>query len=94
MGKNIIALFKNEGLSTTIETNFFETDFIRCNLGSCNWKISLIQEITYHPLTIIRDIANMTKGCQIYLAMKKSMKKEKPLYEAALKKKGYKTKLT
>ena len=36
----------------------------------------------------------MTKGCQIYLAMKKSMKKEKPLYEAALKKKGYKTKLT
>ena len=28
MRKNIIALFNNEGLSTTIETNLFETDFL------------------------------------------------------------------
>ena len=28
MGKKIIALFKNEGLSTTIETNLFKTDFL------------------------------------------------------------------
>ena len=28
MRKNITALFKNEGLSITIETNFFETDFL------------------------------------------------------------------
>ena len=28
MRKNIIALFKNEDLSITIETNLFETDFI------------------------------------------------------------------
>ena len=28
MRKNIIALFKNEGLSITIETNLFETDFL------------------------------------------------------------------
>ena len=28
MGKKIIALFKNEGLSITIETNLFKTDFL------------------------------------------------------------------
>ena len=28
MRKNIIALFKNEGLSITTETNLFETDFL------------------------------------------------------------------
>ena len=28
MRKNITALFKNEGLSITTETNFFETDFL------------------------------------------------------------------
>ena len=28
MRKNIMALFKNEGLSITIETNLFETDFL------------------------------------------------------------------
>ena len=28
MRKNIIALFKNEGLSITIETNLLETDFL------------------------------------------------------------------
>ena len=28
MRKNIIALFKNEGLSITIETNLLETDFV------------------------------------------------------------------
>ena len=28
MRENIVALFKNEGLSITIETNLFETDFL------------------------------------------------------------------
>ena len=32
MRKNIIALFKNEGPSTTIETNLFETDFLDVTL--------------------------------------------------------------
>ena len=32
MRKNIITLFKNEGLSITIETNLLETDFLNVSL--------------------------------------------------------------
>ena len=34
--KNILALVKNEGLSVTIETNRFETDYL---------------DVTFHPIT-------------------------------------------
>ena len=39
MRKNIIALFKNEGLSITIETNLFETDFLDVTFNLATGKI-------------------------------------------------------
>ena len=44
MRKNIIALFKNEGLSITIETNLFETDFIDVTFNLLTGKFFPFQE--------------------------------------------------
>ena len=87
MRKNIIALFKNEGLSITIETNLFEKNFSDITLSLVTRKIYHIREPSdqpfyfntksNHPPTIIRYLSNMiNKGCQVYLAKKKSMKEQ------------------
>ena len=41
MRKNIIALFKNERLSITIETNLFETDFLGVTFNLATGKFFL-----------------------------------------------------
>ena len=69
MRKNIIALFKNEGLSITIETNLFETDFldVTYNLATgkffsfrkSNKQTLYINAKSNHPPNILRDLPNM-----------------------------------
>ena len=87
MRKNIIALFKNEGLSINIETNLFESDFLDVALNMVIRKCFLfrkpnsqplyINQKSNHPPTIIKDIPNtINKRLSDYLAMKKSMKKQ------------------
>ena len=84
MRKNIIALFKNEGLSITIETNLFEKNFsdITLSLETSPFQEPSNQPFYFntksnHPPTIIRYLSNMiSKGCQVYLSKKKSMKEQ------------------
>ena len=72
MRKNIIALFKNEGLSITIETNLFETDFldVTYNLATgkffsfrkSNKQTLYINAKSNHPPNILRDLPNVKKN--------------------------------
>ena len=69
MRKNIIALFKNEGLSITIETNLFEMDFldVTFNLATTkffpfrkpNNQLLYINTKSNHPPNILRNHPNM-----------------------------------
>ena len=71
MGKNIIALFKNEGISTTIETNLFETDFLDVTFNLATGKFFpfrkpnnqplYINAKSNHPPIILKDLPNMIK---------------------------------
>ena len=69
MRKNIVAIFKNEGLSVTIESKLFETDFLDLTLSLVTgrfWPLRkpnnqplYINAKSNHPATIMRDIPNM-----------------------------------
>ena len=69
MRKNIIALFKNEGLSITIETNLFETDFLDVTFNLATGKFFpfrkpnnqsfYINAKSNHPPNIPRDLPSM-----------------------------------
>ena len=85
MKKSIIASFKNEGLSITIETNPFETYFLDVIFNLVTGKFfpirkpnnrSLYINTKFNHPTFIRDILNMINKKKIYLAMKKNMKKQ------------------
>ena len=52
MRKNIIALFKNEGLSITIETNLFETDFLDVTFNLATGKFFPFRKPNNQPLYI------------------------------------------
>ena len=105
MRKNIIALFKNEGLSITIETNLFETDFLDVTFNLVTGKFfpfrkpnnqSLyINAKPNHPPTILRDLPNMiNKRLSDLSCNEEEYEKAKPLYETALNGSGYKTTMT
>ena len=105
MRKNIIALFKNEGLSITIETNLFETDFldITFNLATgkffpirkSNNQLLYINTKSNHPLNILRDLPNMiSKRLSDLSCNVEEYEKAKPVYETALNESGYKTTMT
>ena len=105
MRKNIIALFKNEGLSITIETNLFQTDFldVMFNLATGNFfpfrkpsnQLLYINAKYSHPPTILRDLPNMiNKGLSDLSCNEEKYGKAKPLHETALNESGYKTTMT
>ena len=52
MRKDIIALFKNEGLSITIETNLFETDFLDVTFNLATGKFFPFRKPNNQPLYI------------------------------------------
>ena len=105
MGKNIIALFKNEGISTTIETNLFETDFLDVTFNLATGKFFpfrkpnnqplYINAKSNHPPNILKDLPDMiNKRLSDLSCNEEEYEKAKPLYETELNQKGYKATMT
>ena len=98
--KDIIALFKSEGLSITIDTNLIETDFldVSSNLEMDKFfpyrKLSntplYIHSESNHPPSIIKQLPSMTnKRISNLSCNEHEFNKAKPLYESALKNSGF-----
>ena len=105
MRKKIIALFKNEDPSITIEINLFETDFIDVtfNLAAgksfpfrkSNNQPLYINVKSNHPPNILRDLPSViNKRFSDLSCNEEEYEKAKPLYQTALNESGYKTTLT
>ena len=96
INKDVIALFKSEGLSITIDTNLIETDFlvVSFNLGMdklfpyrkpSNTPLYIYSE-SNHPPSIIKQLPSMTnKHISNLSCNEHEFNKGKPLYESALK---------
>ena len=102
MRKNIIALFKNEGLSITIETNLLEKDFLDVTFNLVTGKFFpfrkpnnqrlYINAKSNHPPTILRDHPNkINKRLSDLSCSEEEYEQAKPLHETALNESGYKT---
>ena len=98
--KDIISLFKAEGLSITIHTNLIETDFLdvsfNLNTGKYfpfkkpNSTLIYIHSKSNHPPSIIKQLPSMTNKCISSLSCDKTeFNKAKIKYETALKNSGY-----
>ena len=99
--KDIIALFKSEGLSITIDTNLKETDFLDISFNLETDKFFpyrkpnntplYIHSESNHPPSIIKQLPSMTKKRISNLpCTENKFSKAKPLYESALKNSGFK----
>ena len=94
--KDIIALFKSEGLSITIHTNLIETDFLDVSFNleivkffpykkPKNIPLYIHSESNYPP-SIINKLPSMTNRRNSNLSCNENeFNKAKPLYESALK---------
>ena len=102
MKKNIISLFKEEGLSITIEINLVETDFsdVTFNLDTGkyfpfrkpNKNPIYIHAKSNNPSSIIKDLPNMVnKRLSDLSCNEQEFNKAKPLYENALQDNGFNT---
>ena len=101
MRKNIIALFKGEGLTITIDTNLIETDFLDVTFNLAKGKffpftkpnnIPLYMNVTSnHPSTIIKGLPKMIHKRVSELSCKKDeYDKAKLLYKKSFQESGYK----
>ena len=101
MRKNIIALFNEEGLIITVDTNLIETDFLGVTFNRATGKFFpfrkpnsvplYINVKTNHPSTIIKDIPKMiNKRLSELSCNKDEFDKAKLLYEKSLQESGYK----
>ena len=94
--KDIIALFKSEGLSITIDTNLIETDFLDVSFNRemdsffpyrkpSNTPFYVHSE-SNHPPSIIKQLPSMSNRRISNLSCNENeFNKAKPLYESALK---------
>ena len=98
--KDIISLFKGEGLSITIDTNLIETEFLdvffNLNTGKYfpfkkpNNTPLYIHSKSSHPSSIIKQLPSMTnKRISSLSCDKTELNKAKITYETALKNSGY-----
>ena len=98
--KDIIALFKEKGLSITIETNLIESDFldVAFNLATkryfpfrkANNTTLYINDFSNHPRTIIKQLPKMiNKRISDLSCNKEEFDKVKSVYESALKDSGH-----
>ena len=98
--KDIIALFKEEGLSITIETNLIETDFLDVTFNLATKKYFpfrkanntplYINAFSNHPSTIIKQLPKMiNKKISELSCNKEEFDKVKSGYESALKDSGH-----
>ena len=103
--KNIIALFKKEGLPIIIETNLFEMDFLYVTFNLATGKFfpfrKSINQSLYinakpnHPQTIQRDLPNIINKRLLDLSCnEEEYEKAKPLYEPELNESDCKTTMT
>ena len=103
--KDVIALFKNEGLSITIETNLIETDFldVTFNLTTKKYfpfrkpdnKPLYINVHSNHPPTIIQQLPEMiNKRISDISCDREEFDNAKGVYEAALRESGYNPAMT
>ena len=99
--KDIISLFKDEGLSITIDTNLIETDFLDVSFNLYTRKYFLfkkpnnsplyIHSKSNHPLSTIKQLPSMTnKRISSLSCGETKFNKAKITYETALKNSGYK----
>ena len=83
MRKDIISIFKNEGLSITIETHLIETDFLYATFNALTGKYFPFRKVnnkplyinakSNHPYTIIKELHKIINNrFQNYLAIKKN----------------------
>ena len=105
MRKDIISLFKEEGLTITIDTNLIETDFLDVTFNLATGKFYpfrkpnnvplYINVKSNHPPTIIKDLPTMiNKRLSDLSCNKEEFDKAKPLYEKSLQESGYKTSMS
>ena len=99
-GNKIIALFKSEGLSTTIDTNLIETEFFDDSFNlemeiffsyrkPSNTPLCIHSELNHLP-SIIKQLPSMiNKRISNLPCNEHEFNKAKPLYESALKSSGF-----
>ena len=94
--KDIIAIFHNEGLKITIDTNLTTTDFLDVTLDLCTGKYYPYRKPndrplyvianSNHPPTILKQLPTMVNTRLSLLSINEDeFDKAKPLYENALK---------
>ena len=102
MRKNIISLFKEEGLSITTEINLVETDFLDVTFNLDTGKHFPFRNPNNNPIythaksnhhsSIIKYLPNMVnKRLSDLSCNEEEFNKAKPLYENALKNSGFNT---
>ena len=95
MRKSIIALFKEEGLSITIDTNLIETDFLDVTFNLATGKFFpfrkpnnvplYINTKSNHPSTIIKDLPKIiNKRLSELSCNKDEFDKAKLIYKTSL----------
>ena len=98
--KDIITLFKEEGLSITIETNLIETGFLDVTFNLATKKYFLFRKASNTPLyinvfsnilpTIIKQLLKMVnKRISDLSCNKEEFDKVRSVYESALKNGGH-----
>ena len=98
--KDIIALFKSEGLSIAMDTNLIETHFLDVSFNLEMDKYFLYTKPSNNPLYnhsesnhppfIIKQLSSMTNKRISNLSFNEhEFNKAKPLYESALKSSGF-----
>ena len=98
--KDIITLFKSEGVSITIDTNLTETDFLDVSFNlemdksfpyrKPNNTPLYIHSESNHPLSIIKQLPLMTSKRILNLSCNEhEFNNAKPLYKSALKSSGF-----
>ena len=102
MSKDTISIFKNEGLSITIETNLIETDFLDVTFNLLTGKYFPLGNVSNKPLYIntksnqpsIKELSKMIdKRLPELSCNQEEFNKAKPLYEEALSESNYKASL-
>ena len=98
--KDIIALFKSEGLSITIDTNLIDTNFLDVSFNLAMDKFFpyrkpnnsplYIHSESNHPPSITKQLPSMTSKHILNLSCNENeFNKAKPLYKSVLKSSGF-----
>ena len=102
--KNIIAIFREEGLSITCDTNLIVTDYLDVTFNMSTGKYEpyrkennpplYIHAKSNHPSTIKNEIPNMIRNRLADLSCdEESFNRHKGMYEAALRDSGFESEL-